>query len=319
MDATSESSRRQSRADLTWLVALAAAMWGTSALMREPLLGMGVPSAMIVLAEHVVLVVCALPWLRPAVRGFLGASVHTKVAVVVIGAGSSALATTLFTAAFAVGDPITPQVLQKLQPAFAIVLAAVILGERLRPRFWMFAVPAVAGSWFLAFDTPFAVTLDSVVAAVLAIGAALLWAAGTVLGRYVGAELAAAEVTALRFVFGLIAMVAIVGVRGDWSGIPMQGLPLVVVLALVPGLLSLRLYYRGLRRTPASRATLAELAFPLTAAAVGLLLGQTLVWSQWLGFGIVLVSVTTLVLHERSRPAPAVAAPDHVQDALRAG
>ncbi|HLR95586.1 MAG TPA: DMT family transporter [Jiangellaceae bacterium] len=319
MDATNEASSRQSRADLTWLVALAAAMWGTSALMREPLLGMGVPSAMIVLAEHVVLVVCVLPWLRPAVRGFVAASVRTKLAVIVIGAGSSALATTMFTAAFAVGDPITPQVLQKLQPAFAILLAAVILGERLRPRFWMFAVPAVAGSWFLAFDHPFAVTLDSALAAVLAIGSALLWAAGTVLGRYVGAELAAVEVTALRFVFGLIAMVAIVGVRGDWSGIPVQGLPLVVVLALVPGLLSLSLYYRGLRRTPASRATLAELAFPLTAAAVGLLLGQTLVWSQWLGFGVVLVSVTMLVLHERSRPTPAVAASDHVQDALRAG
>src|SRR5690625_3140907 len=199
-------------------------MWGTSALMREPLLGMGVPSAMIVLAEHVVLVVCVLPWLRPAVRGFVAASVRTKLAVIVIGAGASALATTMFTAAFAVGDPITPQVLQKLQPAFAILLAAVILGERLRPRFWMFAVPAVAGSWFLAFDHPFAVTLDSALAAVLAIGSALLWAAGTVLGRYVGAELAAAEVTALRFVFGLIAMVAIVGVRGDWSGIPVQGL-----------------------------------------------------------------------------------------------
>src|SRR5262249_30355303 len=46
-----------------------------------------------------------------------------------------------------------------------------------------------------------------------------------------------------------------------------------------------------------------ELAFPVTAAVIGVgLLGVRLTWTQWLGFAIVVVSVTTLAWHERVRP-----------------
>ena len=75
-----------------------------------------------------------------------------------------------------------------------------------------------------------------------------------------------------------------------------------VALALVPGLLGLALYYPGLRRTPAARATLAELAFPVTATVLGVtLLGGTLTTTQVVGLVVVAVSVTALGLRERSR------------------
>ena len=52
-------------------------------------------------------------------------------AAVVIGAGSSAVATILFTQAFVVGtDFVTPVVLQKVQPIVAVIAARIILGER---------------------------------------------------------------------------------------------------------------------------------------------------------------------------------------------
>lgn len=305
------------RADLTWLVALSAGLWGTSALLREPLLGRGISAPLLVLCEHVVLVLATSPWLLPALRRLAAAGPRTRLAVLVIGAGSSALATTLFTAAFALGDPITPQVLQKLQPLLAVLLAAVVLGERVRGRFWAFAAPALAGAWLLAFPDPLGVGLASAQAALLAVGAAALWAAGTVLGRYAGSELSATDVTALRFAVGLAAMVVIVTARGAWAPVPLAAVPSVLVLALVTGLLALSLYYRALRRTPASRATLAELAFPLTAAALGVLvLGASLTASQWTGFVVVLAAVTALALNERSGRTPAVAVPDRVEEAL---
>lgn len=312
--------QRAGRADQTWLVALSASLWGTSALMREPLLDMGLPASTIVFAEHLVLVLCVSPWLLPALRSLAAATLRTKIAAIVIGGGSSALATTLFTAAFTLGDPVTPQVLQKLQPVFAILLAAVLLGERMRPRFWLFLLPALAGAWLLSFPAPLDIEVTSAQAALLAVGSAALWAAGTVLGRMVGAELRAVEVTALRFFFGLVAMAVIVTARSEWTVLPWGAVPLVLLLAVVPGLLALSLYYRGLRRTPASRATLAELAFPLTAAAVGVVvLGQSLAWSQWVGFAVVLVSVTALVLHEKQGHRPAVKAADRIEDALPIG
>jgi drug/metabolite transporter (DMT)-like permease len=306
------------------MVALAAALWGTSALMREPLTqDYGMAAATIVFAEHLVLVLCLLPWLPAALRAWWSSSVRTRVAVVVIGVGASALATTLFTAAFATGfavdgspDVITPVALQKLQPLIAVLLAAVILAERIRPVFWLFAAPALAGAWFLAFAEPFGVSLKTAEASLLALGAATLWAAGTVLGRLVGSELSATHITALRFFFGLAAMIVVVGARGEPYTVPGRAVPYIVALALIVGLLALSLYYRGLRHTPASRATFAELAFPMTAAAVGLALGRNLVWSQWAGFAILLVAVTALALHESRSRRPAVTVPDRVEDAV---
>ena len=128
--------------DRTWLVALAASFWGLSALWRGPL-AKEYPALAVVFWEHLVLTVLTLWWLLPALRRLAGASRRTKAGVLVIGAGSSALATVMFTAAFGLGDPITPQVLQKLQPLIAIALAAVLLGERLRRSYLWFAVPAL--------------------------------------------------------------------------------------------------------------------------------------------------------------------------------
>lgn len=308
------------------MVALAAALWGTSALMREPLTGdLGMASSTVVFAEHFVLVLCLLPWLPAALRAWWASSIRTRVAIVVIGAGASALATTLFTAAFATGfamdgrpDVITPVALQKLQPLIAVLLAAVILGELVRPIFWMFAVPALAGAWFLAFPEPFDVTLRTAEASLLALGAAALWASGTVLGRFVGSELSATHITTLRFLFGLLTMIVVVGVRSEPYTVPWDAVPYIVPLALIVGLLALSLYYRGLRHTPASRATFAELAFPMTAAAVGVALGRNLTWNQWVGFAILLVAVTVLALHENRSRRPAVAVPDRIEDAIAA-
>lgn len=275
-------------------------------MMREPLAEQ-MPAATIVLYEHLFIVLCLLPWLPSAVRGFARASARVKAALIVIGGGSSALAATLFTAAFAVGDPITPPVLQKLQPILAMLLAAVFLRERITPRFGWFAIPAVLGAWLLAFADPFAVGIESATAALLALGAALLWAAGTVFGRLAGSELEPSQVTALRFLFGLVAAGLIVAVRGApvvFAPVTTSNVLLLVLLALVPGLLSLLVYYQGLRATPASRATLAELAFPVTAALVGVVfLGQGLVPSQWVGFGIVVAAVTAMSLYEQSTRA----------------
>jgi len=313
----SQSTGRRA-ADGTWLIAIAAALWGFSGLLREPL-SQQLPATAIVLAEHVVLVLLVSPFVLPAVRALAVCSARTKAGVLVIGAGSSALATTMFTAAFAIGDPITPQVLQKLQPLLAILLAAVLLGERVTPRFPLFAVPAILGAWLLAFPDPAGVSVETLTAAGLAVGAATLWAAGTVLGRMVSAELSFMHVTTLRFTVGLAALVVFAAATSTPVGVPLELVPRLALLALVPGLLALVLYYVALRRTPAMRATLAELTFPLTAAAVGVtLLDGRLDGSQWLGFAVVLASVLALALHEHRSARPAVAAPNRVEDAVPA-
>lgn len=311
----SPSDRRVHR-DATWLVALGAALWGTDALLRLPL-SQQYAATTIVFLEHLVIVAVMLPWLVPALRTFATVSLRTKVAVVVIGAGASALATVLFTQAFMHGGPITPVVLQKLQPLIAVLVAWLLLRERITARYPLFLVPALAGAWLLAFPNPLAVGVENLTAALLAVGSAALWATGTVLGRLAGVEIGLRDLTVLRFAIGLPASLLLVLLLGDPLTVPWRDAPYIGALALIPGLLAIGLYYRGLRTTPASRATLAELAFPFTAALVGvLILDRTLSATQWIGLLVVAAAVTALALHERVSESPAVATPDAVEDAV---
>lgn len=305
----SDSGQRPSPGpDRTWLVALAAALWGTDALLRLPLAG-ALPASTIVFWEHLIIVAVLVPFLPSAFRAFRAAPVRDRLALVVIGAGASAVATALFTEAFRFGDPVTPVVLQKLQPLIAVVVAALLLGERVRGGYWLFAVPALAGAWLMAFRDPFDAAPQAVTAALLAVAAAALWALGTVLGRYVGRRTSPRDITVLRFAIGLPASAVVLAVDGGPLLVTPAQLGPLALLALVPGLLGLTLYYRGLRTTPAARATLAEMAFPVTAALIGVgLLGARLEPTQWLGLVVVIASVTALGLCERGR-RPVVAVP----------
>lgn len=290
-----------------WLVALAAALWGTDGLLRTPLAG-DLPAATVVFWEHLIIVAVLVPWLPRAARAFAAASPRDRVALVAIGAGASAVATALFTAAFAGGDPVTPLVLQKLQPLFAVLAAAALLGERVRASYVYFLLPALAGAWLLAFPDPTQVQLSTARTALLALGAAALWAGGTVLGRMVSLSMPARDVTVLRFAIGLPAAATVLLVVRAPVTVAPGDLPSLAALALIPGLLALGLYYVGLAATPAARATLAELAFPATAALLGVtVLGAQLSVTQWVGLAAVVATVTALGWHERRR-RPAVEA-----------
>jgi drug/metabolite transporter (DMT)-like permease len=234
-------------------------------------------------------------------------------AAIVIGAGSSAVATILFTQAFVEGtDFVTPVVLQKVQPIVAIIAAGIVLGERPRPRFALYLVPALVGAWLIGVRHPLHPTIHGLKPTLFALGAAVLWALGTVLGRYLARELRFEHVTTLRFVFGLPASAIALLVLGAPAFASGHDSVWIAVLALVTGLFALGLYYYGLKRTPAVAASLAELAFPVSAILVGYFkFGQTLTGVQW--FGVALTSLVVVLLPARPVetfeyvPAPAPA------------
>jgi drug/metabolite transporter, DME family len=275
-------------------IAIAAALWGTDALLRRPL-AHSTQAATIVFGEHLILVLLMLPLIPGALVAVHRAGRRYVAAAAVIGVGASAIATILFTQAFVQGDPVTPVVLQKVQPLVAVVCAWFILGERPRRGFAWFLVAGVAGVWLIAFPSPFEIHVAAALPAIYALGAATLWALGTVLGRLLATRLWFEHVTALRFAFGLPASALAVLVVGAPFTTSASDFAWIAVLAVVTGLVALSLYYYGLRRTPAVIATLAELTFPVTAAAVGYFaFGATLDGSQWLGLALTTTVVALL-------------------------
>jgi drug/metabolite transporter, DME family len=282
------------------LIAVAAALWGTDPIIRKSM-SFTTSATTIVFGEHVILVLCTLPFLVPALRAVVRAGRSYVAAAVVIGAGSSAVATILFTDALIRSqDFITPVVIQKIQPFIAIGAAALVLGERPRPGFWWFFLPALAGFWLVNQAHPFAPSAKGTIVIIEATGAALLWGLGTVLGRYMSRRLEFQHVLSLRFFFGLLASAIALWVMNSPAYSNPHDTVLILYLALVTGLLALSLYYYGLQRTPAILSSLAELTYPAVAVVAGIYAYNAhLSWSQWLGVGLILGSVTLLPVQRR--------------------
>ena len=281
-------------------VAVAAAMWGTDPIIRKTM-SFSTSATTIVFGEHVILVLCTLPFLLPALRAVFRAGPRFVAAAVVIGAGASAVATILFTdALIGHSDFITPVVIQKIQPLIAIVAAAIILGERPRPRFAWFLIPALIGFWLVSFPDPSQVSANGLPVIAEAGGAAILWALGTVLGRYLSREIEFQHVLSLRFFFGFLASAIALLVMNQPAYSNRHDTLFILYLALVTGLLALGLYYFGLQHTPAVMASLAELTYPAVAVVAGIYAyNQHLSRSQWLGVAIILTTVTLLPVQRR--------------------
>jgi len=294
------------------LVALGAALWGTDAVLRVPLLEVMSPPA-IVLSEHLVLLLYSVPAVALGWSFLAGLRASQWIALLVIAWGGSALATLLFTAAFASGNPTTVILLQKTQPLFAIALAHVLLQERLRRVYWPCFVVALLGAYLISFDgfiEPFeALGSAQALPAALTLGAAILWGSSTALGRFVLKDMPFHTLTGARLLLAVPVLLVVVLAQGTLGemGAGLAGEPArVVLLALVPGLLALLLYYRGLSGTKASYATLAEISFPASAVALNwIFLGVSVSANQVIGFILLWGAILALGHLNARDPAPA--------------
>jgi drug/metabolite transporter, DME family len=283
------------------LVSIAATMWGLDGLIRKPL-AQSTSASTIVFGEHVVLVLCTLPLLLPALLSLWRAGLRYVVAGVFVGAGASAVATILLTQALISShfDLITIYVLQKAQPLIAVVGAWLILGEQPRRGFAWFLIPAVAGIWLAALPHPLAPHAHGLVPIAETLGAAVLWGMGTVLGRFLSRRLSFQHISTVRFGFGLVASAFALPVVGASAWSNGHDSAFIALLAIVTGLVALGLYYYGLRRTPAMLAAIGELAFPIAAILVGIyVFDNTLRWSQWVGIALTVTVVTLLPARRR--------------------
>ena len=300
------------------LVAVAAMLWGTDALFRAPLLShlpsdRVLQSTQLVFMEHLVLAVACLPLLWRARREIMRLSAAQWWAIAAIGVGASALATVLFTISFGYGHFIETLLLQKTQPIFAIVLANLWLRERISAQAWIWVPVALVGAYLIVIPEPLhpeqAWADFHVTAGLFALAAAALWGSATVFGRYALASLRFTTLTALRFTFGLPALgivLLLIGGVGAFGYYRVSDVPLYLAIALIPGGLGLLLYYRGLASTPASLATLAELAFPITGVLVNLYLvtpRQSITSWEVVGIVVLWLALAALDFANARKPA----------------
>jgi DME family drug/metabolite transporter len=288
-------------------VAVAAMLWASDAYFRNQLIT-HLSATQIVVAEDALITLFLLPVLIRSRRELRQLGPRGWLAVAVIATGAQALATILFTASFSYRIFAETFVLQQTQPLIAITLAWIVLGERRSPWFWPAAAAALVAVYMVVFASDplapvAALKSGRLEAGLLALGAAVLWASGTVLGRFALGSISFWSMTSLRFTLALPVLVVIVIVQSGGGAFSHYRLtdffPNLLAIALVPGLLALLLYYRALSKTPASLATIAELAYPVAATLIAAApppwgFNQPIYTAQVLGTGLLLVVVVVL-------------------------
>lgn len=283
----------------TWLIALAAIMWSFDAPFRL-FLTEELSATSIVLLEHTIVSIVVVLTLFPYLKEVRQLDRRGWLALLFVAWGGSAVATILFTQSFAYVSPSVAILLQKLQPIFAILLAVTVLRERLAKRFWVWALVAILGAYFVSFPNgwPGGGLQTNMIGVALAVGAAFLWGGSTVFGRYLLRSISFKAMTAFRFLFAFLFLFGLQASRGALVEVSLAGSEVWLYAAstgLVAGFISLFIYYRGLRTTPASVATIAELVFPVAAVAVNWFwLEESLQLMQILGGVVVLGAITRL-------------------------
>ena len=188
--------------------------------------------------------------------------------------------------------------IQKMQPIFAIVLAGIILKEKLKKDFFIWAGLAIISAYIMTFgfSLPNFNTGDkTTMAALFALLAAASFGSSTVLSkralRNVNYELG----TYLRFAITSLIMLTIVlssGTIASISEVSSKQIWVFLIIAFTTGGPAIFLYYYGLKNISASVATICELAFPLVAVVLEYFVhGNILSPVQWIGAALLLVSI----------------------------
>ena len=288
-----------------WLVVLAALLWAVDAPFRKFLTG-GLTSTTIVLMEHITIAVLVLVFLWKFLYELKNLDWKEWLAVLFIGLGGSALATVFFTQSFHYINPSVAILLQKVQPFIAILLAVAVLKEKLKANFWLWALVGVFGAYLISFPELKITNLElsgGTLGVLFALLAAFFWGGSTVFGRLVLRKISFQAMTAVRFLSALLFLFAIQLFDGDLGEIAKasgKDWIYVFIIAVLAGFVSLFIYYRGLRHTKASIATIGELAFPFAAVIVNwIFLGAKLEIMQIFGGLILLIAVWRLSLVNR--------------------
>src|SRR5207245_38547 len=205
-----------------WLVGLVGALWGTESAWRIPRNEL-FDADVIVFWEHVLILIMFLPLLLPNLGELRKVDISTWGYLLFSGFAGSAVGTIFFTLALKHGNPTVVNVILNIQPVISTLGAFLLFGDRLAPRFFLYAAIAVLAGIFLSVEFPTLITVSFERAGLtLGTGYALIcaffWGGSTVAGRGVMIGMPLRLAASMRILVGLICMTLILFVYGKLHG-----------------------------------------------------------------------------------------------------
>ncbi len=281
-------------------VIFAASLWGVDGIVLRPSL-YALPVPLVVFIETTIVALILSPF-------FIGRLSTLKklaqkdwlsfLAVAVFGGavGTMAITKALFYVGYVNLSVVV--LIQKLQPVFAISLAALLLKEHLPKIFFAWAGLAIIGAYMMVFgfDLPDLETGEkTILAAGFAMIATISFAMSTVFSKRALKNVDYKMGTYLRFLLTAIIMLIVSIFTSDIQRIgevnTSQWLIFILIVFSTGGP-AIFLYYYGLMRISASVATICELAFPLTAVILEYVMrGKMMSFPQWTGVIVLIFSI----------------------------
>jgi len=265
-----------------WLVGLGAALWGTESAWRIPLNDL-FDADVIVFWEHVLILLMFLPILISQLGELPKIDKRSWGYLIFSGFAGSAVGTIFFTLALKNGNPTVVNVILNIQPVISTIGAFFLFGDRLTPRFFLYASIAIVAGIFLSVEHPTLIGVSFAQAGLnlgtgYALICALFWGLSTVAGRGVMIGIPLRLAASLRIVVGLICMTCILLAYGKlrsaslWPAAaqahPGTAIVALLLLASISGGIPLLLYFEGLRLTRASTAGYFEMMQTLAAVCI---------------------------------------------------
>jgi drug/metabolite transporter (DMT)-like permease len=302
-----------------WLVGLGAALWGTESAWRIPLNEL-FDAKVIVFWEHVLILIMFLPILIPYLKEIPKIRAHTWGYLLFSGFAGSAVGTIFFTLALKYGNPTVVNVVLNIQPVISTVGAFLLFGDRLAPRFFVYAAIAVVAGVFVSVTHPTMIGV-SLGRAGLNLGSgyalvcALFWGLSTVAGRGVMTGMSLRLASSLRIVVGLACMTLVLLAYGKLHGAALwpataqahasKAIVLLLFLASISGGIPLLIYFQGLHLTRASTAGYFEMMQTLAAVCITWGIFHATLHSHQVVAAIVLIAAVAMVHHVQQQVEPA--------------
>ncbi len=194
--------------------------------------------------------------------------------------------------------------LQKLQPVFAISLAALLLKERIRRNFLLWAGLAIISGYFMTFGLRLPdlnTGANTIYASLLALLAAFSFGSSTVFSKKILQRYNFKTATFYRYGFTALIMLLVVSIGGNLNQIfettPINWL-FFLLIAFTSGSGAIFLYYFGLNKVKAIIATICELFFPITAVLLDYFVNHTILsWVQWVSAAVMIFAIINLNAH----------------------
>ncbi len=197
--------------------------------------------------------------------------------------------------------------LQKLQPVFAISLAAIVLKESISRNFILWATLAITAGYFLTFQFSLPEIVDNgnmLQAAMWSIIAAFSFGSATVFGKKVLHKVSFKTAVFFRYGFTSLLMSLFVLITGKFDQALLatpSNWKFFIIIGLTTGSGAIMLYYFGLKRVNAKVSTICELCFPISTIVFDYIFNkQVLSPIQWVSAAVMLFAIYRITANQET-------------------